>query len=36
MRRRLDKLSDCDLVVEAASENEDVKRKIFTNRSAPS
>ncbi len=26
----LDKLGDCDLVVEAASENEDVKRKIFT------
>src|ERR1700749_4379124 len=26
----LDKLSDCDLVVEAASENEEVKRKIFT------
>ncbi len=26
----LDKLCDCDLVVEAASENEDVKRKIFT------
>jgi 3-hydroxybutyryl-CoA dehydrogenase len=25
-----DKLSDCDLVVEAASENEEVKRKIFT------
>ncbi len=25
----LDKLSDCDLIVEAASENEDVKRKIF-------
>src|ERR1700686_3265268 len=25
----LDKLADCDLVVEAASENEDVKRKIF-------
>ena len=30
-----DKLGDCDLVVEAASENEEVKRKIFT-RSAPS
>jgi 3-hydroxybutyryl-CoA dehydrogenase len=28
--RTLDKLSDCDLVVEAASENEEVKRKIFT------
>ncbi len=27
--RTLDKLSDCDLVVEAASENEEVKRKIF-------
>jgi 3-hydroxybutyryl-CoA dehydrogenase len=26
----LDKLGDCDLVVEAASESEDVKRKIFT------
>jgi 3-hydroxybutyryl-CoA dehydrogenase len=26
----LDKLSDCDLVIEAASENEEVKRKIFT------
>ncbi len=26
----LDKLSDCDLVVEAASEDEEVKRKIFT------
>jgi 3-hydroxybutyryl-CoA dehydrogenase len=26
----LDKLSHCDLVVEAASENEEVKRKIFT------
>jgi 3-hydroxybutyryl-CoA dehydrogenase len=26
----LDKLADCDLVVEAASENEEVKRKIFT------
>ena len=26
----LDKLGDCDLVVEAASENEDVKRKVFT------
>src|ERR1700684_3106811 len=25
-----DKLCDCDLVVEAASENEEVKRKIFT------
>ena len=25
-----DKLADCDLVVEAASENEEVKRKIFT------
>ena len=25
-----DKLGDCDLVVEAASENEEVKRKIFT------
>ncbi len=25
-----DGLSDCDLVIEAASENEDVKRKIFT------
>jgi 3-hydroxybutyryl-CoA dehydrogenase len=28
--RTLDKLSECDLVVEAASENEEVKRKIFT------
>jgi 3-hydroxybutyryl-CoA dehydrogenase len=27
--RTLDKLADCDLVVEAASENEEVKRKIF-------
>jgi 3-hydroxybutyryl-CoA dehydrogenase len=27
--RTLDKLSECDLVVEAASENEEVKRKIF-------
>ena len=26
----LDKLAQCDLVVEAASENEEVKRKIFT------
>ncbi len=26
----LDKLADCDLVVEAASENEETKRKIFT------
>ena len=26
----LDELADCDLVIEAASENEDVKRKIFT------
>jgi 3-hydroxybutyryl-CoA dehydrogenase len=26
----LDKLSECDLVVEAASENEEVKRKIFS------
>ena len=26
----LDKLSDCDLVIEAASENEEVKRRIFT------
>ena len=26
----LDKLGECDLVVEAASENEDIKRKIFT------
>jgi 3-hydroxybutyryl-CoA dehydrogenase len=26
-----DELSDCDLVVEAASENEEVKRKIFAN-----
>ena len=26
----LDKLADCDLVVEAASENEEVKRRIFT------
>jgi 3-hydroxybutyryl-CoA dehydrogenase len=26
----LDKLAECDLVVEAASENEEVKRKIFT------
>jgi 3-hydroxybutyryl-CoA dehydrogenase len=26
----LDKLADCDLVVEAASENEEIKRKIFT------
>jgi 3-hydroxybutyryl-CoA dehydrogenase len=28
--KTLDKLGDCDLVVEAASENEEVKRKIFT------
>jgi 3-hydroxybutyryl-CoA dehydrogenase len=28
--RTLDKLGECDLVVEAASENEEVKRKIFT------
>ena len=28
--RTLDKLADCDLVVEAAAENEEVKRKIFT------
>src|SRR5271163_2126739 len=28
--RTLDKLCNCDLVVEAASENEEVKRKIFT------
>jgi 3-hydroxybutyryl-CoA dehydrogenase len=28
--RTLDKLGACDLVVEAASENEEVKRKIFT------
>jgi 3-hydroxybutyryl-CoA dehydrogenase len=28
--RTLDKLADCDLVVEAASENEEVKRRIFT------
>ena len=28
--RTFDKLGDCDLVVEAASENEEVKRKIFT------
>ena len=27
--RTLDRLGDCDLVVEAASENEEVKRKIF-------
>src|SRR6201994_95439 len=27
--RTLDKLGDCDLVVEAASENEEVKRKVF-------
>ena len=27
--KTLDKLGDCDLVVEAASENEEVKRKIF-------
>jgi len=26
----LDKLGDCDLVIEAASENEEVKRRIFT------
>jgi 3-hydroxybutyryl-CoA dehydrogenase len=26
-----DKLGDCDLIIEAASENEEVKRKIFTN-----
>jgi 3-hydroxybutyryl-CoA dehydrogenase len=26
----LDKLSDCDLVIEAASENEEIKRKIFS------
>ncbi len=26
-----DELSECDLVIEAASENEEVKRKIFTN-----
>ena len=26
----VDKLGECDLVVEAASENEDIKRKIFT------
>jgi 3-hydroxybutyryl-CoA dehydrogenase len=26
----LDRLGDCDLVVEAASENEEIKRKIFT------
>jgi 3-hydroxybutyryl-CoA dehydrogenase len=26
----LDRLGDCDLVIEAASENEEVKRKIFT------
>ncbi len=26
----LDKLGDCDLVIEAASENEDIKRKIFS------
>ena len=30
MAPTLDKLGDCDLVVEAASENEEVKRKIFT------
>jgi 3-hydroxybutyryl-CoA dehydrogenase len=30
MARTLDKLGDCDLVVEAASENEEVKRKVFT------
>ena len=29
MAPTLDKLGDCDLVVEAASENEEVKRKIF-------
>ena len=28
--RTLDKLGECDLVVEAASENEEVKRKVFT------
>ena len=28
--RRYDGLSDCDLVIEAATEKEDVKRKIFT------
>src|SRR5579872_7181609 len=27
----LDGLSTCDLIIEAASENEEVKRKIFTN-----
>jgi 3-hydroxybutyryl-CoA dehydrogenase len=27
----LDKLADCDLVIEAASEDEEIKRKIFTN-----
>jgi len=27
---KLDQLGDCDLVIEAASENEEVKRKIFT------
>ena len=27
---RLDELGDCDLVIEAASENEEIKRKIFT------
>ncbi len=30
MAPTFDKLGDCDLVVEAASENEEVKRKIFT------
>ncbi|HSU99325.1 MAG TPA: 3-hydroxyacyl-CoA dehydrogenase NAD-binding domain-containing protein, partial [Roseiarcus sp.] len=28
--RTFDKLGECDLVVEAASENEEVKRKVFT------
>ena len=28
---KLEDLSDCDMVIEAASENEDVKRRIFTN-----
>jgi 3-hydroxybutyryl-CoA dehydrogenase len=30
MASTFDKLGDCDLVIEAASENEEVKRKIFT------
>ena len=34
--RRLDELGDCDLVIEAASENEEIKRKIFTSSAAVS